>query len=231
MKSNEVAIIASIPEEIKIFEQFIKKHNFGDKTIRLAIGGVGRASAAIIAQKMICDQNPDIMLYTGFAGALDDHLKLGDIVVVSAAIDGEMDARTFNPRLKLGQFPFTKERVYKTDPRLVKTAMKCPTSRKFEGYATTTSAFMDAPAKQRFIKEVCPDLKAKLDGKMRTPNIVDMESSGFLAATTANNVPCLILRTISNTTRGHIMEDYLDSLFKRVERYFSVVKYILENID
>lgn len=230
MICNRVAIISSIPEELKVYKQMISDHRLGDKLVFLARGGVGKASAAGVTQKIISEKHPDIVFYTGFGGSLERDQHLGDIGVVTAAIDAEIDARSFDHRLKLGQFPFTGERIFRTDPRLVKLAMEADIEmHRFDAYVATTSVFMDSEKKSRFNALILPQLAESIDGTTRSPNIIDMESTGFLTATKANNVPALVLRSISNTKEGNTASEYRDFM-NTAKQYAFIVQFILRNI-
>jgi len=232
MQCNRVAILSSIRKEIDVFKEIFGSRQIGNKEILLAIGGVGKSSAAGVTQKVISEKHPDMILYTGFAGALDPDIMLGDVAIVSAAIDAEMDARAFDSNLKVGEYPFTGERVFKTHPGLVTLALESPVNvRKFDGFVATTSIFMDSEKKKKFMDETLPQLEADVKGEFRFPNMIDMECSAVVAVANANQIPCLVIRTISNTTQGDTVSDYKEFLHNRVEMYFSIVQSILENVD
>ena len=234
MNCKKVAILSSIPAEIETFRKFIDKEKFLGKDIILAVCGVGKSAAAATTQKLISEQKPDIMIYTGFAGALQDDLELDDIMIISAAVDAEMDVRAFNPDLLLGQLPLTKERIFQTDQRLAKLAMSSPYPYDREikkGYIATTSVFMDKNRKEAFIKETMPLLEAEINGEKIVPNLIDMESVGFLTATSANNVPCLIIRVVSNTREGDTVDEYLDYTSKTVGMYLEFFSFFINHIE
>lgn len=232
MEGRKIAILASLPEEIDVFNKVVKDYKWDKNHVILEVGGVGKAAAAAITQKVISEHKPDLILYTGVAGALSRELKLGDIGVVSTAIDAELDARPFNPKLKLGEFPFTGKRLFHTDPKILRLALQHPLNvNTFDAYVATTSSFMDGDRKQLFCDEIVPDLKAEIDGKERYPNLVDMESTGFLTAAEHNDVPALVIRSVSNTFEGDAPADLMKFLWDRVGEYINLVAYILTNID
>jgi len=198
----------------------------------LEIAGIGKTSAAAVAQRVISEHKPDIMLYTGVGGALSKELSIGDIGIVSMAIDSEMDARAFNKDLKLGQFPFSSTRVFRCDERLVKLALEHPLNVKtFDAFVATSSQFMDIERKMHFVDIVRPDLGYEQDGKNRLPNVIDMEATGFLTATSQNQVPALIIRSIANTFEGDAPSDLMKFLWDRIDEHLTLVAYILTNLE
>ena len=230
MAIRKVGIVASIPSEIEQFKKVIKDGKWDEKDVVMEVGGVGKASAAMVTQKIVCDHDPDLLLYVGGVGALSPDLMLGDLVVVSQAVDAEMDARTFDPNLKLGQFPFTDKRIFHPTNNLVELALNSPLNLTVkEGYTATVSQFLDTEGKRAFIQEKGEDLET--DGNIRQPNIIDMESIGFLMAADAAGKPCLIIRSVANTAGGDAPEDYKQFIQNGVDQYLHLVAYVLTQVN
>ena len=61
------------------------------KPVVVARSGVGKVHAAMCAQAMIERFAPDMILNIGVAGALDEGLQIGDIVVASSAVQHDVD--------------------------------------------------------------------------------------------------------------------------------------------
>ncbi|MFW6014681.1 MAG: hypothetical protein ACOCQG_05885 [Candidatus Nanoarchaeia archaeon] len=232
MAVNKIAIISALPDEVDVFKKILHgSDKWDDKEVKIAVGGIGKVAAAATTQKIISEFKPDILFFTGMAGALEEGREIGDIGVVSACIDSGYDARRFDPSLKLGQFPFTGERIFKSDPRLVDLALNSPiNARIFDAYEATSSIFMDMEKKREFVEKVCPELEDEIHGTRRRPNLVDMECIGFLTAAKANYVPALALKTVSNTLSGDTRFEYSDSLMnERTRTYLDIVAYIMHN--
>ncbi|MGM5487689.1 MAG: hypothetical protein ACQESG_01945 [Nanobdellota archaeon] len=231
MNVRKVGIIASIPEEVNEFAQIIRDNKWDDKEVFLDVGGVGKASAAVVTQKMISEQRPDIMLYVGGVGALSEEMEIGDLVVVSRAIDAEMDARSFDQTLRLGEYPFTRKRIFSTTEALFNVAIDAPLGMRIhEGYAATASTFMDATKKRIFSEEVTKQLEIETKGKLFKPNIVDMESVGFLTATEKSRVPNLMIRCIANNFKGDVPRDYQEFLKHGIDKYLALVGYLITQL-
>lgn len=232
MNIKKVGIISSIPQELEIFKSIIKENQWDDKEVVFDVGGIGKVSAAITAQKMISEHNPDLLIYVGGVGAIDENLKVGDIMIVTAAIDADMDARAFNPMLKLGQNPYTRKRLIKAHPELVKLGLNSKLDLPIkEGYCATISKFLDTKLKQNFVTNTVPELEVEIEGVMKQPNIIDMESAGVMMAAESSNTPCMVIRTIANATSGDSTEEYRSFIHKQIDHYLSIVAYVLHHVD
>ena len=206
--------------------------------------GVSKPIAATTTQTLIDKHKPDTIIFSGVAGALDEKLKIGDIGICAGAIDSDLDVRTWNPEYKRGEVPFTRDRVYTSDPDLVKLALLFKTVpypdeqtqsrvRIFNAYIATGSKFLDKKGKREF-KEDLHELEAVIDNlfacfQRRTPNLYDMESSAVLQTANANNTPCLIIRAVSDTANGNAPKEFNDFIKKSVGVYVDLIKYIVNN--
>lgn len=231
MAIKKIAIISAIPDEIDVFRELLRgSSTWDDKDIKIVVSGIGKAQAAAATQKVISEFQPDVLFLTGLAGSLKEDIQLGDIGIVSSAIDSEMDARAFDPSLRLGEIPFKNERVYRTSSELVKLALNSPLNIKaFDAYCASTSVFLDEAKKADFMNNIAPLLMDDEVG--REPDLVDMESIGFLNACEANDIPCLILKTVSNNMKGDSSIEYSSTLLnERTRTYLELVAYIITNL-
>jgi adenosylhomocysteine nucleosidase len=86
------------------------------RRVVLVITGVGKVSAALAAQ-FICDRfDPESILVVGLAGATDGDGERGQIVIVSGAIQHDMDARPFTD--SRGVIPSLGTTMFAADPSL-----------------------------------------------------------------------------------------------------------------
>ena len=56
-----------------------------------AVCGIGKVFAAMCAQTMLMEYNPDFIINTGVAGSLSTRLSVGDVAVAVAAVEHDMD--------------------------------------------------------------------------------------------------------------------------------------------
>lgn len=66
----------------------------------LNLCGVGKVHAAISCQNLITNFNPDLILNIGVAGALDKKSNIGDMILVTSAIQYDFDVSVFPNRKK-----------------------------------------------------------------------------------------------------------------------------------
>ena len=67
---------------------------YGKDTV-LSQCGVGKIHAAMCAQAMILRYEPDMIVNIGVAGALDEMLDIGDIVIATSAVQHDIDTCAF----------------------------------------------------------------------------------------------------------------------------------------
>ena len=228
MNTKKAGIIASLPEELETFKEVSKDGKWDDADVFFQSSGVGKVSCAIATQKIILKNNPDILFFVGTAGSLSEEIKMGDIAVVTRAIDSEFDARGYQPTLSMGENPFTGERIYKSNEFLSEIALNSPLGFKVhEGYCATESLFMNRPEKESFIANKISDLVIGENEDKIFPNIVDMESSAFMAVCAKYNKPCLVVKTISNNFDSDASEEYEKFRNEGIKNYMSMVAYVL----
>ncbi len=61
------------------------------KDVVITVCGEGKVNAAMCAQTMCLEYNPEIIVNTGVAGGLADELKVCDIVVATSVVEHDMD--------------------------------------------------------------------------------------------------------------------------------------------
>jgi adenosylhomocysteine nucleosidase len=71
----------TVSDSSKILGRNVYTGNFLGKTIILAESGVGMTNAAMTAQRLIDEYEPERVIFTGIAGAIDTSVHIGDIVV------------------------------------------------------------------------------------------------------------------------------------------------------
>jgi adenosylhomocysteine nucleosidase len=233
---HNILLLGAFPQEIEAYKQLAlhatKGPHASGKQIHAETVGVSKPIAAASTQRLIDTHQPDAIIFTGVAGALDDLLEIGDIGICTAAIDSDLDVRPWDSSYQRGEVPFTRQRVYCSDKDLVALAKSAPledSTKVFDSYIACGSKFLDAGGKQRFLQNGFNDLEADVDGKGLLPNTYDMESSAVLQVANANNIPCLVIRAISDTTRGDAPSDFNKFVERSVDCYVNIVQHILRS--
>lgn len=113
MTIKEVRSIASLEFYIGTLQE---------NNIVLVMGGVGKVNAAMCTQVMIDCFHVDAIINTGVAGALNDALEIGDMVISSDMVQHDVDAVGFG--YQLGQIPRMDVFSFPADEHLIRIAEK-----------------------------------------------------------------------------------------------------------
>ncbi|MBI5066487.1 5'-methylthioadenosine/S-adenosylhomocysteine nucleosidase [Candidatus Woesearchaeota archaeon] len=228
MTTTRIALIGAMPQEIEAYKKL------ANNNIYVGLVGISKPIAALNTTKIILDSNPDFLIFTGVAGAISEEYKLGDLVIGSYAIDADLDVTVWKespqaPKYKRGEQPFTRQRVYTSDQRLVNLVLDYNKNIK-QAFVATGSAFLDQKKKTEFLEKINPQLSETLEGKLKTPDVYDMETSAVLQVANHFNKPAIVIRAISDTLEGNAPEDFNKFINNSVEQYVGLVKYLLRQL-
>src|SRR6478735_5310415 len=106
-------ILVPMPEEIELIIKAMKvesvyesgkrkfyKGDFHGKACVVALSRIGKVASSVTAAVMIEKFNIDQLIVTGVAGGIAPHLKVGDIVVATEALQHDLDARPLWPQFE-----------------------------------------------------------------------------------------------------------------------------------
>lgn len=160
--------------------------------------GVGKVSAAVCAQ-ILCDRfHVTHLINTGVAGALDDRLSVGDVVVSTDAIHHDMDVT--NLGYEPGQVP-----GYPTVFR-ASVEMRHRFRKVFATEAADITVLEGRVASgERFVSSV--EDRAQVHERFGAL-CSEMEGAAIAQTAWLNNVPFLILRAMSDKADGSGTDDY-----------------------
>nr|WP_246433806.1 5'-methylthioadenosine/adenosylhomocysteine nucleosidase [Spirochaeta isovalerica] len=202
--------------EHRFYKGLIDGHN-----VIVARSGVGKVLSAMMTQFLIDKYKPEGLIFTGIAGAINSRLSIGDILVGIDAVQHDMDVSRFNiPR---GQIPGTEYRFIKSDSKLFDAAMswKNENMNLIPGRILTGDQFI----RNRSHKER-QYLKEELSG-----DCVDMEGAAVALVCKVNNVPHVILRSISDKAEKNEKINLRDFFKNTSFNSKKIVLHILDEID
>jgi adenosylhomocysteine nucleosidase len=209
-------------KEQKVLGRLVYSGKLSGKDIVLAESGVGMTNAAMTTQKLIDMHNPEAVIFTGIAGAIDTSVHIGDIVICRSWIthdyvyhgaDGPMPGgiRVYVPEIDSIQ----RKTGFDTDSALFAVADKLLSmeiqftkigDRTPEIYAggvgVSGNAFIDNYEKRLWLSENFQAL------------ITDMESAALAQVCTANGVPFIVFRSASDLAGGSGSSSARDELDK-----------------
>ena len=165
------------------------------KQVVVCCAGMGKANAAATTQVLITRYGAEKIIFSGIAGNMTSKIGIGDVVIGKTVLyhDAQLDMICQNP-------PYLKE--YAGDPALIAAADKALT-----GKIATGDLFVGDS-----------ETKAAIEAKC-APDCVEMEGAAVSQIAAKNDVPCVILRAMSDNAD----EDGHEVL---VVKKFSIAEYV-----
>ncbi|MBB3171358.1 5'-methylthioadenosine/adenosylhomocysteine nucleosidase [Parvibacter caecicola] len=159
--------------------------------------GVGMVNAALCTQVLVDRFGVDQVINTGVAGSLDPRLDICDILVAESAVNHLMNACNFG--YAPGQVPGMDQVAFPTNPLLASQALE--RARKLglhavAGVVASGDEFVRTAEEKRRIRNVFGAA------------CCEMEGAAIAQACWVNDVPCVIVRAISDKADGSDAMDY-----------------------
>ncbi|EYE88429.1 S-adenosylhomocysteine nucleosidase [Fervidicella metallireducens AeB] len=171
---------------------------FLGKEVVVVRSGIGKVNAAICTQILIDDFNVDMVINTGIAGGVNININPGDVVISTDLVHHDVDATAFG--YDIGQVPRLESFSFKADERLVEIAInaaeKMDKFKVFKGRIISGDQFIANHEKITFFRE-------KFDAFA-----VEMEGAAIGHACFMNNIPFVVIRSISDKADGSAQMDY-----------------------
>ncbi len=224
-------IIAAMQEEMQEIQKLMKnisnKEIYGlnfiegkisDKTIILVEAGVGKVNAARTTQILIDKFDIDAVINIGSAGAANDKLNIGDIVIGKKLVQHDFDITAFgHPKgyiSNAGQY-------FSSDRKLIEkmeNAIKNLENIDFNIFLGTIASG------DIFCTNI--NMKEKIKNKFNA-DAIEMEGAAIAQVCQLDNIPFIIVRGISDTPNGKneiIFEQYLKKASQKcaqiIEKFF-----------
>lgn len=217
-----IAVTFALPQESKEFLSTLRKRepdgnrsiiigHAGARKIALAHTGVGGNAATANVRTLLAAHRPDYLICAGFAGALDDRLRVGDLLVATNYSASELVARCRDQCRESFQFadhPMPSHNLSSVDHR------NAPCI--FFGSLTSHVTVVETRA-------------AKADLALQTGALgVDMETDAVAAECARVSIPLLAMRVISDAaaTNLPLPIDYWFDLKRQRPRPFALMAYL-----
>ena len=199
------------------------RHLFDSEHVRVEKCGIGKVNAALGAQKMINEFQPDCIISSGCAGGNGDDINIQDVVVSTELTYHDVYCGTaVDNNTRFGQVQGLPAR-YQADKMLLDKALSMKNVKLgiHPGLIVTGDWFVDNPDKMQEIINIFPEAKA-----------VDMESCAIAQTCYINKVPFISFRVISDIplrdTDAAMYHDFWNSL---AEHSFQVTKTFVESLS
>ena len=215
-------IIAAMQEEMQEIQKLMKnisnKEIYGlnfiegkisDKTIILVEAGVGKVNAARTTQILIDKFDIDAVINIGSAGAANDKLNIGDIVIGKKLVQHDFDITAFgHPKgyiSNAGQY-------FSSDRKLIEkmeNAIKNLENIDFNIFLGTIASG------DIFCTNI--NMKEKIKNKFNA-DAIEMEGAAIAQVCQLDNIPFIVIRGLSDSPNGNneiTFEQYLEKASKR----------------
>ena len=228
---KRLAIMGAMEEEITpLLEYFtdINKIDYADNIyyeaklgeldVVIAYSKIGKVFSTLTATTMIQKFGCDRLLFSGVAGGINPDLAIWDLIVANKLSQHDLDITAFGH--PYGFVPGGSVYV-NTDESLKNIALEVAKQegiKIIEGTIATGDQFVADEARKAFIE------------KTFNADALEMEGASVAVVCDALNVPCLILRAISDTAdmdAGFNFDEFLESSAKRSASFLmKVIKKI-----
>lgn len=199
----KIGIIGAMDNEIAKFIEMFDLHkvdykyniytcNYQNKELYIVKSGIGKVNSAATTQYLINKYNVEMIINSGCAGSLTNKVKVMDVVISSY-----VTYHDFKP-LRIMQYSTPNNGMILADTKLVEKTKQVLNDLKITNYHEAIIASGDHFVTDSVERDrICEETKA---------DVVDMESASIGHIATINNVPFVIIRTISDFADGQ--EDF-----------------------
>ena len=197
-------------------DTFVSGRLYGKEAV-LAVCGPGKVNAALCTQSMILHYQPEWVLNLGVAGAGENGVGIGDMVIAEATVQHDVDTSPIGDpvgmvsKINLIEIPCDQG----LRDQLVKAAATVQGMRVHQGVIATGDQFIHDGA----VRERIHTLFAA--------KAVEMEGGAVAQACYMHGVPCGVLRSISDQADGHSDMDYPTFAAMAAEHSQQVVRALL----
>ena len=219
---NKFGIIAAMQEEMKEIENIMEEKTFekiyglnfikgkiNNTEVVLVEAGVGKVNAARTTQILMDNFQVDYIINVGSAASCNDELDIGDIVIGNKLVQHDFDITAFgHPKgyiSNVGQF-------VESDETLIEKMQQTISNMKDKDFTIKIGTIASGDI-------FCTELKMK--EKIRNKfdaEAIEMEGAAIAQVCKLDNIPFIIIRSISDKPNGnnHITFDqFLEKASKR----------------
>ena len=220
---EEMQEIKNIMQEIKeekIYELTFIKGKINDKNIVLVEAGVGKVNAARVTQILIDKFDVQAIINVGSAGSANDELDIGDIVIGQKIVQHDFDITAFgHPKGYISNVGQYVESDVQLINKMEQTINKLDQKEFKIKIGTIASGDI-----------FCTELKMK--NKIRTKfnaDAIEMEGASIAQVCKLDNIPFIIIRSISDKPNGNNEITFDKFLEKASKRCAIIIKEFFEN--
>lgn len=207
-----IGIIGAMGEEIELVKEHLQDPKsiisggveyfqgvLQGKPVVLCKTGIGKVNAAIAASAMIYLFQVKKIIFTGVAGSVEPSLVLGDIIIATDCLYHDMDATSMG--WKPAEIPDGSVSIFPCDPKMSEVFYQAASNayqdnRIYKGRIVTGDQF------------IADTMKVESFYKLYNAYAVDMESAAVAHVAFRYQIPCCIIRCISDKANDGASIDY-----------------------
>nr|WP_206955773.1 5'-methylthioadenosine/adenosylhomocysteine nucleosidase [Trinickia acidisoli] len=191
----------------------------------VTLARVGKVAAAASASALIHVFGVDAVVFTGVAGGVGQGVRVGDIVVADSLLQHDLDASPLFPRYEVplldrARFPAHApladalaaacERFVTDEGKTLAERFAFQAPRVHRGLIISGDRFVSSASEVRALAQALPEAMA-----------VEMEGAAMAQVCYEHDVPCAIVRTISDTADDHATASFTTFLTDIASAYSS----------
>ena len=202
MQEELSAVLALMPDakcETVAGRQFWQGHLNGHAVVAV-LSGIGKVAAAITATVLIEKFQVHRILFTGVAGGLAPHVKVGDVVVGKELLQHDMNASPLFPQYEvplLGRARFQTDEVM-TQCLLESAVQALPHAQVHAGLIISGDQFVSSASESQRLQSDIVDALA-----------VEMEGAALAQVCHAYGIPLAVVRTLSDRADDDAHTDFV----------------------
>ncbi|PLX32175.1 MAG: 5'-methylthioadenosine/adenosylhomocysteine nucleosidase [Clostridiales bacterium] len=228
----KIGIIGAMEEEIQCILELMEikdKEIYAGMTFNkgfvhntevvLVMSGIGKVNAALCAQILITKFQVESIINTGLAGALEEFLEIGDIVVSSELLEHDMDATGFG--YEPGVIPRMERSIFEAEPRLIDLTVEAigKEKRVHVGRIVSGDVFVADSEKRIHLNEFFGGVCA------------EMEGAAIAHVCHVNKRPFVVIRTISDKADNSATENFSEFADKHAHESSRVVIDLIKKME
>ena len=216
---QEIKKIMNNTREMKIYELIFIIGKINNIEIVLVKSGVGKVNAGRTTQILVDNFDVDGIINVGSAGSVNDEFEIGDIIIGKRLIQHDFDITAFgHPKgfiSNIGQ-------VVESDSELIAKMEKTISNISKNNFKVKIGTIVSGDI-------FCTELKMKEKIRKKfDADAVEMEGAAIAQVCKLDNVPFIIIRSISDTPNGNnniTFDKFLEKASKRcafiIKEFFS----------
>ncbi len=249
----KIGIMAAMPEEIHTIHDDIhfsdsathakRCYHFGHYArhdLILSESRIGKVAAAMTATTLIERFEVDLIIFTGVAGAVATELNIGDIVLADSLYQHDFDGRPIFPQFEIPLTGCSFFSQNKTFLKIAETGIE-KFLRNLEKYVQLADLKALQVAKPGIVKGLIATGDQFIQNALTHDNLklthkkvlaVEMEGAAVAQVCAESEIPCIILRTISDKANHEATVNFQSFIAKVASHYSSgLVQEILDVLE